>query len=181
MPLATAESACRKLFPHRKPQTSGDIGRKQSEDRQEKVIGKLRQKGAPFQQNTFHPGAPCSRAGGMCLVRMCPIWLYQPYLPASQAFGRAACVADVLLEGLGCLPALLGGPPPCGIHVPPPVRHSCGSPALPNPLPYGTYAHEDVFPAQVGKSLHALDSTPKCNSEGPTVLAVDGLKVVPFF
>ena len=157
MPLATAESACRKLFPHRKPQACGDTGREQSEDRQEKVIGKLRQKGAPFQQNTFHPGAPCSRAGGMCLVRMCPIWLYQPYLPASQAFGRAACVADVLLEGLGCLPALLGGPPPCGIHVPPPVRHSCGSPDLPDPLPGGTYAHEDVFPAQVGKSLPAKD------------------------
>ena len=26
-----------------------------------------------------------------------------------------------------------------------------------------------------------LDSTPKCNSESPTDLAVDGLKVVPFF
>ena len=154
--LSLIVRGCRKLFPHRKPQTSGDIGRKQSEDRQEKVIGRLRQKGAPFQQNTFHLGTPCSRAGGMCLVRMCPIWLYRPYLPASQVLGRAARVADILLEGPGCLPALLGGSPspmwhPCA----PPRRHSCGSPALPDPLPGGTYAHEDVFPAQVGKSLPA--------------------------
>ena len=119
--LSLIVRGCRKLFPHRKPQTSGDIGRKQSEDRQEKVIGRLRQKGAPFQQNTFHLGTPCSRAGGMCLVRMCPIWLYRPYLPASQVLGRAARVADILLEGPGCLPALLGGSPS-------PMWHPCAPP-----------------------------------------------------
>ena len=146
------DRGCRKLSPHRKPQTCGDTGREQSEDRQEKVIGKLWQKGAPFQQNTFHPGAPCSRAGGMCLVRMCPIWLYQPYLPASQAFGRAACVADVLLEGLGCLPALLGGPPPCGIHV---------------PLPCGTHAALRLFPTLSRTALMRTRMSFRHRSESP--------------
>ena len=46
------------------PQACGDTGREQSEDRQEKVIGKLRQKGAPFPAKHlpyWRPLQPCRR------------------------------------------------------------------------------------------------------------------------